>query len=75
MTFITTLFANELPGPGTVYLAHDIKYLKPVFIDEEITATLTVIEVTEKQHIFVETICKNALGENVITGIARLKKM
>ncbi len=75
LTFVTTLFAHELPGPGTVYLAHDVKYLKPVFIDEEITATLTVIEVTDKQHILIETVCKNASGENVITGIARLKKM
>ncbi len=75
LTFVTTLFATDLPGPGTVYLSHDVKYLRPVYIGDEITATLEVIEVTDKQHIFVRTICINKKGETVLSGVARLKKM
>lgn len=75
LTFVTTLFATDLPGPGTVYLAHDVKYLKPVYINDEITATLKVIEITEKNHILISTICTNQLNEIVMSGVARLKKM
>lgn len=74
ITLITTLFANELPGPGSVYLGHDVKYLLPVYYGDEITATLKVIEINEKKHIFIETTATNQHGEKVITGIARLKK-
>lgn len=75
LTFVTTLFATDLPGPGTVYLAHDVKYLSPVYIGDEITALLEVIEITDKKHILVSTICKNKKGEIVLSGTARLKKM
>lgn len=75
LTFVTTLFATDLPGPGTVYLSHDVKYLRPVYIGDEITAKLEIIEITDKQHIFVSTICTNKKGETVLSGVARLKKM
>jgi 3-hydroxybutyryl-CoA dehydratase len=75
LTFVTTLFATDLPGPGTVYLAHDVKYIKPVYIDDEITAILEVEEITEKNHILISTTCVNQRNEIVLTGLARLKKM
>jgi 3-hydroxybutyryl-CoA dehydratase len=75
LTFVTTLFATDLPGPGTVYLAHDVKYMKPVYIDDVITAVLEVKEITEKNHILVSTTCTNQHNEIVLTGLARLKKM
>ncbi len=75
LTFVTTLFATDLPGPGTVYLAHDVKYIKPVYIGDEITAILEVEEITEKNHILITTTCVNQHNEIVLTGLARLKKM
>ncbi|SCY39591.1 MaoC family dehydratase [Flavobacterium caeni] len=74
LTLITTLFANELPGPGSVYLSHDVKYQLPVFYDDEITAILTVTAINEKQHVFIETLAINQNGQTVISGMARLKK-
>ena len=73
ITLVTTLFAHELPGPGSIYLSHDVKYLRPVYYGDEITATLEVIDVNEKQHIFIKTTCFNQNGDIVIDGIARLK--
>ena len=75
LTFVTTLFATDLPGPGTVYLSHDVKYIKPVFIGDDITAILEVNEITERNHILISTTCKNQHDEVVLTGLARLKKM
>ena len=74
LTLITTLFAKELPGAGSVYLSHEIKFIKPVYFDDEITAILEVVEISSKGHIFINTICINQFDEVVIEGIARLKK-
>lgn len=74
LTLITTLFATELPGPGSVYLSHEVKFFLPVYRDDEITATLTVVDINEKGHIFIETIATNQHGQIVINGLARLKK-
>lgn len=75
LTLITTLFAKELPGPGSVYLSHDIKFISPVYYDDVITAILEVTDISSKGHVFINTICKNQNGEIVIEGNARLKKM
>jgi 3-hydroxybutyryl-CoA dehydratase len=74
LTLITTLFAKELPGAGSVYLSHDIKFIKPVYFNDEITAILEVIDISPKGHIFINTVCLNQFEEVVIEGIARLKK-
>lgn len=75
LTLITTLFANKLPGPGSVYLSHEIKFLNPVYYEDEILAELEVVEINSKGHIFIKTICKNQNDIIVISGTARLKKM
>ncbi len=75
LTLVTTLFAKELPGPGSVYLSHEIKFLKPVYHNDEITAKLEVIAINIKGHIFIQTVCINQNKEIVLEGIARLKKM
>ncbi len=74
ITLVTTLFAKELPGKGSVYLNHDIYFLGPVYYDETITAELEVTEINEKGHIFIKTSCYNERREEVISGLARLKK-
>lgn len=75
LTLVTTLFARELPGPGSVYLSHEMKFTKPVFYNDEITAILEVTDITPKGHILINTICINQDKEVVFEGIARLKKM
>ncbi|KAB1155866.1 MaoC family dehydratase [Flavobacterium luteum] len=75
LTLITTLFAKELPGPGSVYLSHDIKFISPVYYDDVITAILEVTDISSNGHVFINTICKNQNGEIVIEGNARLKIM
>ena len=74
LTLVTTLFANELPGSGSVYLSHDIQFKLPVYYDDVITAKLEVIEINSKNHIFLSTVCHNQNGDVVMTGTARLKK-
>lgn len=74
LTLVTTLFANELPGSGSVYLSHDLKFLLPVYYDEIITAIVEVIDVNQHNHIVLKTVCLNQKDEVVISGIAKIKK-
>ena len=39
------LLGQELPGPGTIYLGQDIKFLRPVFIGERVTASVEIIHI------------------------------
>ena len=41
---ISNVLGTKLPGPGTIYLGQDLRFLRPVCIGDTITATLTVTE-------------------------------
>jgi 3-hydroxybutyryl-CoA dehydratase len=61
----------QFPGIGTIYLSQTLKFLKPVFIDEEITLRLEVLEIIkEKNRVKLQTAFTNQKGEAVITGEA-----
>jgi 3-hydroxybutyryl-CoA dehydratase len=69
---ISRALATELPGPGAVYLSQSLKFTSPVFVDEEITIELTVLNVREeKGFLTIETkAVKTADGKPVATGEA-----
>jgi acyl dehydratase len=71
---ITSIFANNFPGPGTVYLGHEFKFLKPIHIGEPINIQISLISQNEKNHLFVSTKCFNHDQELIFEGVARLKK-
>lgn len=69
--FISNVLGNQLPGPGTIYMGQEIRFVKPVFIGDTVTATVTVVErIEEKNRLKLETVVKNQKGEPVITGFA-----
>jgi 3-hydroxybutyryl-CoA dehydratase len=74
LTKITTIFANEFPGSGTIYLSHEYKFLKPIYIDEDIKIVIHLLHENEKKHLFVSTKCFNQENILIFDGIARLKK-
>lgn len=54
---------------GNVYTAQSIKFIKPVFIGDTVTASAMVVEKNEyKNTIKVETKCINQKGELVLIG-------
>ena len=68
---LSGLMAMQLPGPGSIYLGQEIKFLKPVRIGDTITSTVTVIEIRKEKKIAkLETVCTNQNGETVVTGVA-----
>ena len=69
--FISTVLGTQLPGPGTIYMAQELRFVKPVFIGETVTAICTVVERNEeKNRLKLETVVENQNGEKVITGFA-----
>lgn len=69
--FISTILGMYLPGPGTIYMGQDLRFIKPVYIGDTVTATATVVErIEEKNRLKLETVVKNQNGETVITGFA-----
>lgn len=69
--FISTVLGMQLPGPGTIYMGQELRFVKPVYIGDTVTATATVVERNEeKNRLRLETVVINQKGEPVITGFA-----
>ena len=68
---ISAVLANRLPGPGTIYLGQQLKFLAPVMFGDTITARAEVIEiVAEKNRVKLRTTCTNQEGKVVVDGEA-----
>lgn len=54
---------------GNVYSGQSLKFLKPVYVGDTITAVATVVEKLEEKHrVRIKTECYNQKNELVITG-------
>jgi 3-hydroxybutyryl-CoA dehydratase len=71
VSYISAVLGTRFPGPGTIYLSQNVSFLKPVFLGDTITATVTVSRFREDKGIvtFV-TECWNQAGEKVVDGQA-----
>ncbi|MDI9471409.1 MAG: MaoC family dehydratase [Tissierellia bacterium] len=70
-SLFSTLLGTELPGEGTIYLEQNLRFTKPVYLGDEITASVTVRElVTDKNRVLLDTVATNQRDEVVITGTA-----
>lgn len=63
--------AEDLPGPGTVFLETNWQFVKAVKVGETITATVTVADVRDDKPICkLETVVRNADGDDCVVGTA-----
>lgn len=72
---VTSLFGgllgSKLPGKGTIQLGQKVKFFKPVYIGEEVTATIKVINIRQDKPIITfSTKCYNESGKITIDGKA-----
>ena len=71
-SFISTVIATKLPGPGSVYLKQSLKFLAPVFIDEEIAVNVSITEVN-KERGRVKLLTEGfKSGNKILTGEAEI---
>jgi 3-hydroxybutyryl-CoA dehydratase len=69
-SFISTVLAMRLPGPGTVYLQQTLCFTRPVRIGDTVTARAEVLELLPKRRARLATTCRNQDGEVVVEGEA-----
>ena len=68
---ISRLLGTRLPGPGTIYLAQTLQFLKPVRIGDELRVTATVgAKEQTKKHVTLDCDIRNQTGAVVLTGVA-----
>jgi len=71
---ISAVLGTKLPGPGTIYLSQDLRFLHPVSIGDRITATLQVTEKhPDKGNLVLDCRCTNQDNELVISGTAHVR--
>jgi 3-hydroxybutyryl-CoA dehydratase len=70
-SFISTVIAMKLPGPGTIYAGQDLQFRAPVFIGDTVTATVECIEkLEERKWVKLKTTVTNQDGKVVVAGTA-----
>jgi 3-hydroxybutyryl-CoA dehydratase len=68
---VSAVLANDLPGPGTIYLGQTLSFKAPVFIGDQIMATVEVTAYRESKRIAtLKTVCTNQAGATVLEGEA-----
>ncbi|MGI9874916.1 MaoC family dehydratase [Vibrio chagasii] len=70
-SLISGLLASKVPGAGSIYLGQSLKFLRPIFVGETVTAKVEVISVREDKPIAViSTQVLSANGEVAVDGEA-----
>ena len=68
---VSSVLANQLPGPGTIYVEQRLEFLAPVFIGDTVTARVEVLSKSDDgKRVTLETV---VLGEDdavVVRGSA-----
>lgn len=72
-SLISTVLGMYMPGPGTIYLDQSLHFLKPVFLNDTLTAVVTIIDIDDKRKAKLKTDVMNQDGKIVISGEAKVK--
>ena len=73
---ISAVLGTQLPGPNSIYLGQDLKFVAPVMIGDTIKVVVTVTDKRdEKRIVKLRTAAYNQRGEMVIDGSAAVKKV
>ena len=68
---ISATLANDLPGPGTVYLSQTLQFKTPIYPGDTVTAMVEVKSVrSDKPIVTLGTTCKNQNEVVVLEGEA-----
>jgi len=70
---ISAILGNDFPGPGSIYMRQEVKFLKPIFLEEEVKITIEILEKNEeKKRLLVRTTVEKSNGEKAVDGEALL---
>jgi acyl dehydratase len=73
-SLFSALVGVKLPGEGTIYLGQSLNFKAPVFIGEQVTASVEILKIREdKPIVTLGTLCINSEGQTVVDGEAVVK--
>ena len=68
---LNALVAEDLPGPGTVFLGMELRFVKAVYVGDTITGRVELTSVREDKPICTMTVSvSNQKGELCLSGVA-----
>ena len=70
--YISKILATDFPGPGTIYISQFCKWIKPVYIDDEVEICIEIVDFGEKERCILKTNCF-VDGREVMKGEAVVK--
>ncbi|MBQ0932643.1 bifunctional enoyl-CoA hydratase/phosphate acetyltransferase [Ideonella alba] len=71
---ISSVLGTEFPGPGTIYVAQDLRFHRPVRVGDTLTVTVTVTAKDEATRgVSLDCEVHNQAGEQVVTGRAEVR--
>jgi acyl dehydratase len=72
-SLFSTLIGTRLPGPGSIYIGQDLKFLRPVYMNETVRACLRITALDlEKERIHLAGDIINAAGKAVLSGTSEV---
>lgn len=71
LSLISAILGMRFPGIGTIYMKQDAKFMKPIFVGDEVEIVITVEEIfEEKKRLRLKTLVLNENGTATIDGEA-----
>lgn len=71
-SIFSTLFANTLPGPGCIYLKSENKFLKPIYLNEEVTFFIKLVNIIENKNRLIFDTKATCKDQTCIVGTAEI---
>ena len=69
-SLFSTMVGMLIPGRGAIYRSQTLKFLRPVFVGDTVTAHFVIREVDRaKQRLTIDAWIENATGERVVEGV------
>ena len=74
-SFLSNVVGTKMPGPGTIYIEQNMKFLNPVYIGDTVTASVEIEEILNESKNILKLITQviNQNGDVVIDGFAVVK--
>lgn len=68
---ISRVIGTMLPGEGTIYLSQNLKFIKPVYVEDTVVAEVEILKIdNEKKRMTLKTTVTKEDGTCVIEGEA-----
>lgn len=72
-SLFTGILGEELPGPGSIYMSQNLSFKAPVYLGQEVTATVEVTNIREgKGIVSLDTYVTDQEGKVLVKGDAVL---